>query len=126
MAGMAVLLFVMAAAAVVVNSLPAGTADESSMAVTALRSLQFRGETIVTRDQLPEEVRQVLENRQMSLPEKEPEDYTSAADGDEESWDAAGGDGELSPDILDFLSSSGITQKEVQSITRHLQHLEAS
>lgn len=125
MEGMVVLLFVMAAAVVVVNSLPVETADGSSMAVTALRSLQYRGETVVSPDQLPEEVRQVLENRQMSLSEKESEDDAPAEDGDESSWDAAGGTAELSPAILAFLSSSGITEKEVQSLTQQLQRLEA-
>lgn len=120
-----VFLLVLAAAAMV-NSLPAGVGERSSLAVTALRSLQYRGETVVRRDQLPEEMRQVLENRQMLQPEseKEAQDDTPAADGDGGSSDAAGNVGELSPAILAFLSSSGISEKEVLSVTRHLQHLD--
>ena len=125
MENMGVLLFVLAAAVVLVNSLPTGTSDRSSMAVTTLLSLQYRGETVVRRDQLPEEVRQVLENRQMSLPEKESEDDTPAGDGVEGSWKAAGGVAELSPAILAFLSSNDMSEKEVHSFTRRMQHLEA-
>ncbi|KAK8398057.1 hypothetical protein O3P69_003753 [Scylla paramamosain] len=94
---------------------------------TSWHSLQYRGETVVRRDQLPEEMRQVLENRQMLQPEseKEAQDGAPAADGGEGSSDAAGNLGELSPAILAFLSSSGINEKEVLSVTRHLQHLDA-
>ncbi|MPC55975.1 hypothetical protein E2C01_049924 [Portunus trituberculatus] len=127
MEGTPVILFVLAAAAAIVNSLPVGTGERSSLAVTALRSLQYRGETVVRRDQLPEEMRQVLENRQMLHPEseKEVQGDAPAADGDEGSSDAAGNLGKLSPAILAFLSSSGISKKEVLNVTRHLQHLDA-
>lgn len=124
MANMTVLLMVAAAVVTVsvVDSLPVDTA---SVAVTALHSLKSRGETIVTVDELPEELRQALEGHRARLAGRKAEDDAPAGKG--EAWSAAGGaddDAMLSPAILAFMTSSGISKKDVASVSRHLQHLE--
>lgn len=105
----------------VVQGLPV---DKQSMARTALLSLKTIGERVLHMDELPEDMRQALKEHRGALRMRE---AVGEAPGGGEAWSGDGGitgGAAFSPALLAFLSSSGVSEKDVPSVSRHLQHLE--
>lgn len=118
-------LLLMLAAVVGMSTVHGLPVDRKSMARSALLSLKTFGERVLHMDELPKEMRQALKEHRGGLRMRETVGDAAGDNGEAWSGDSGVGSGAaISPALLAFLSSSGVSEKDVPSVSRHLQHLE--